>query len=110
MAETDVAAAAAVLSRHDNASVWFNFTTWTVQHMPYLNMTKLAPSIEDLVLAGPRMVMKLGRLGSVFSFPDAVDGFGQRHMPDATADPTIVFAATTDPVAAAAAEIGRAHV
>ncbi|KAL8285967.1 hypothetical protein RB600_010098 [Gaeumannomyces tritici] len=100
MADPGVAAAAA-LSRHDNASVWFNLSNWTVQHMPYLNMTKLAPSIEDLVLAGPRIVMKLSRLGSVFSFPDAVDGFGQRHLPDATPDSTIVFAATTDPVAAA---------
>ncbi|KAK4042817.1 hypothetical protein C8A01DRAFT_13555 [Parachaetomium inaequale] len=47
-------------------------------------MTKLAPSLEDLVWAGPRMVMRLGRLGSFISFPDAIDGFGQRVVPDAT--------------------------
>ncbi|KAH6856492.1 hypothetical protein B0I37DRAFT_302066 [Chaetomium sp. MPI-CAGE-AT-0009] len=47
-------------------------------------MTKLTPSLEDLVWAGPRMVMKLGRLGSFISFPDAIDAFGQRVVPDPT--------------------------
>ncbi|KAH6635225.1 hypothetical protein B0J18DRAFT_360910 [Chaetomium sp. MPI-SDFR-AT-0129] len=47
-------------------------------------MTKLAPSLEDLVWAGPRMVMRLGRLGSLISFPEAIDGFGQRIVPGAT--------------------------
>ncbi|EAQ87967.1 hypothetical protein CHGG_04586 [Chaetomium globosum CBS 148.51] len=47
-------------------------------------MTKLTPSLEDLVWAGPRMVMRLGRLGSFISFPDAIDAFGQRIVPDAT--------------------------
>ena len=49
-----------------------------------MNMSKLAPSLEDLALAGPRMVMKLGKLGSFISFPDAIDGFGQRTIPEST--------------------------
>lgn len=101
----------------DNASTWFNFTMWTAQHIPYLNMTKLTPSIEDFVLAGPRMVMKLGRLGNVFSFQDAVEGFGQQAVADAPPGSSNVFAtltrrtgayvanaATIQPTVAAAAE------
>ncbi|KAK0745127.1 hypothetical protein B0T21DRAFT_359076 [Apiosordaria backusii] len=69
----------------DNTSVWHNFTLWTTQHLKMsMNMSRLAPSLEDLVWAGPRMVMKLGKLGSFISFPDAVDNFGQRTMPDTT--------------------------
>ncbi|KAK3318577.1 hypothetical protein B0H66DRAFT_243807 [Apodospora peruviana] len=68
-----------------NSSVWHNLTIWTAQHLGYaMNMSKLAPSLEDLVWAGPRMVMKLGRLGSFISFPDAIDGFGQRIIPEST--------------------------
>lgn len=79
------AVAAAIPRALDNASAWRNFTMWTAQHFGLaVNMTRLAPSLEDLVLAGPRMVMKLGRLGSFISFPDAIDGFGQRVVPDPT--------------------------
>ncbi|KUI55172.1 hypothetical protein VP1G_02542 [Cytospora mali] len=67
----------------DNASMWHNFTAWTSSHLG-VNMSRYAPSLEDFVLAGPRMVMKLGKLGSFISFPDAIDGFGQRIIPDAT--------------------------
>lgn len=69
-----------------NATMWHNFTLWTTQRLGYaVNMSRLAPSIEDLVKAGPRMVMKLGRLGgSYISFPDTVDGFGQRVIPEST--------------------------
>lgn len=67
----------------DNASVWHNFLNLTSTHLG-VNVSKYAPSLEDLVLAGPRMVMRLGRLGSFISFPDAIDGFGQRVIPDAT--------------------------
>lgn len=84
MDETSVPDAVAASVAHrvfENASLWHNFTMWTAQH---LNMSKLAPSLEDLVWAGPRMVMKLGRLGSFISFPDAIDGFGQRAIPDPT--------------------------
>ncbi|KAL2256048.1 hypothetical protein VTK26DRAFT_2270 [Humicola hyalothermophila] len=79
----------------EHPGVWRNFTAWTAQHFGLaVNVSKLAPSLEDLVWAGPRMVMKLGRLGGSFiSFPDAVDGFGQRVMPDpAESD---IFASST---------------
>ncbi|TPX15052.1 uncharacterized protein E0L32_004882 [Thyridium curvatum] len=85
-----------VVAAFDNSSMWHNFTSWTAQHLGYLNMSKLAPSLEDLVWAGPRMVMKLGKLGSFISFPDAIDGFGQRVIPEAT-DSGIIFHATTAP-------------
>ena len=70
----------------ENAAGWRNFTAWTAQHLGRaVNVSKLAPSLEDLVWAGPRMVMKLGKLGGSFiSFPDAIDGFGQRAIPDPT--------------------------
>ncbi|KAK6827668.1 hypothetical protein PG987_011009 [Apiospora arundinis] len=74
----------------DNSSAWpwSNFTYWTAQH---LNITRYAPSFEDLLLAGPRMLTKLG---SIMSLQDAaaapgVDGsghaaFGRQMIPDAT--------------------------
>lgn len=70
----------------NNATMWHNFTLWTAQRLGYaVNISRLTPSIEDLVKAGPRMVMKLGRLGgSYVSFPDAIDGFGQRVIPEST--------------------------
>ncbi|CAK7239516.1 MAG: hypothetical protein STHCBS139747_000947 [Sporothrix thermara] len=74
----------------DNASAWHNFSVWTAQHLAFLNMTRITPSLDDLVWAGPRMVKKLGRLGSYIPFPDGVDGFaglgglGQRVIPGAT--------------------------
>lgn len=66
----------------DNSSIWHNFTSWTAQHLRYSvnNVTRFAPSLEDLILAGPRMLTKLG----IISFPDAVDGFGQRVIADPT--------------------------
>ncbi|KAK4245465.1 hypothetical protein C7999DRAFT_42996 [Corynascus novoguineensis] len=94
--------AAALPRALDNASAWHNFTTWTAQHFGLaMNMTKLAPSLEDLVWAGPRMVMKLGRLGSFISFPDAIDAFGQRAVPDGTD----VGFFTTTPSSVAAADL-----
>lgn len=89
------AMAAKVPPAFDNSSMWHNFTIWTAQHLGYaVNMSRLAPSLEDLVRAGPRMVMKLGRLGSFMSLPEAVDGFGQRIIPESTAV-GFVHAATT---------------
>ncbi|KAK4109913.1 hypothetical protein N656DRAFT_782358 [Canariomyces notabilis] len=77
-----------------NVSAWHNFTAWTAQHLGLaMNMSKLAPSLEDLVWAGPRMVMRLGRLGSFISFPDAIDGFGHRVIPDPT--DTDIFSSST---------------
>ncbi|KAK0627699.1 hypothetical protein B0T14DRAFT_513164 [Immersiella caudata] len=76
-----MAATTPVPINFNNASVWHNLTAWTAQQLGIaMNMTKL----EDLVWAGPRMVMKLGKLGSFISFPDAIDGFGQRVIPDPT--------------------------
>ena len=79
----------------NNASVWHNLTAWTAQQLGMaMNMSKLAPTLEDLVWAGPRMVMKLGRLGSFISFPDAIDGFGQRVIPDPTGTGSIFHVTT----------------
>ncbi|KAK1766776.1 putative ubiquitin-protein ligase [Phialemonium atrogriseum] len=105
---TDMAEAMAAQAQaspiFDNSSVWHNFTIWTAQHLGYaVNMSKLAPSIEDLVWAGPRMVMKLGKLGSFMSLPDAVDGFGQRIIPESTAA-GMVHATTTGSFAALIAD------
>ncbi|SPQ20016.1 63417cb2-a552-441d-b7d3-eb536d8ba481 [Thermothielavioides terrestris] len=81
-----------------NVSAWRNFTLWTAQHFGRaVNVSRLAPSLEDLVWAGPRMVMKLGRLGSFISFPDAIDGFGQRVVPDPTDADHLLFSATVGP-------------
>lgn len=74
---------APTIAAFDNASMWHNFSIWTSSHLG-VNVSRYAPSFEDLVLAGPRMVMKLGRLGSFMSLPDTIDGFGQRVIPDAT--------------------------
>ncbi|KAI1090706.1 hypothetical protein F5B19DRAFT_304539 [Rostrohypoxylon terebratum] len=77
----------------DNSSVWHNITFWTVQHLKYSvsNVSRFAPSLEDLVLAGPRMLTKLG----ILSFPDAVDGFGQRVIAEPTSSDYFVATTTT---------------
>lgn len=62
----------------DNSSAWHDFTLWTLHHF---NVTRYAPTLEDLIFAGPRMLTKLG---SIISLPDAIDGFGQRVISDAT--------------------------
>ncbi|KAH7631357.1 hypothetical protein B0T09DRAFT_357319 [Sordaria sp. MPI-SDFR-AT-0083] len=91
----------------NNASAWHNFTLWTAQHLGYaFNVTKLAPSLEDLVWAGPRMVKKLGKLGGSYIFyPDAIDSFGQRVIPEST-DPAAFFV-TTAPDTTTAADAAR---
>jgi len=69
---------------HANASVWANFSsTWT----------RYAPSLEDLILAGPRM---LTRIGSIISFPEAIDSFGQRLVPDPTGSNYFVTTTATE--------------
>ncbi|CAN8102812.1 unnamed protein product [Discula destructiva] len=70
-------------AQFDNGSIWDNFVNLTSTHLG-VNVSRYTPSLEDLVWAGPRMVMRLGRLGSFISIPDAIDGFGQRLIPDAT--------------------------
>ncbi|KAI1761199.1 hypothetical protein GGR53DRAFT_506390 [Hypoxylon sp. FL1150] len=77
----------------DNSSVWHNITSWTVQHLRYsVNVTRYAPSLEDLILAGPRMLTKLG----IISFPNAVDGFGQRVIADPTGSDHFFTTATSE--------------
>ncbi|KAI0875969.1 hypothetical protein GGS24DRAFT_260957 [Hypoxylon argillaceum] len=69
-----------------NASIWANFTftsTWT----------RYAPSLEDLLLAGPRM---LTRIGSIISFPEAIDSFGQHLVPDPTGSDYFVTTTATE--------------
>ncbi|KAI2629567.1 hypothetical protein GGR54DRAFT_268128 [Hypoxylon sp. NC1633] len=88
------ATAAPAPTAFDNSSVWYNITSWTVQHLKYSvnNVTRYAPSLEDLILAGPRMLTKLG----IISFPDAVDGFGQRVIADPTSSDFYFTTATSD--------------
>ncbi|CAK7220941.1 hypothetical protein SBRCBS47491_004358 [Sporothrix bragantina] len=99
----------------DNASAWHNFTVWTAQHLAFLNMTRITPSFDDLVWAGPRMVKKLGRLGSYIPFPDGMDGFagfgglGQRVIPGATdAGGNVLYGVTGVPPSAAFATAAAA--
>ncbi|KAI1176994.1 hypothetical protein F4777DRAFT_231973 [Nemania sp. FL0916] len=67
-----------------NTSAWANFTsTWT----------RYAPSLEDLLLAGPRM---LTRIGSIISFPEAIDSFGQHVIPDPTGSNYFVTTTATE--------------
>src|SRR4051812_5740986 len=79
----------------NNASAWHNFTLWTAQHLGYaFNVTNLAPSLEDLVGAGPRMVKKRGKLGGFYIFyPTPIDSFGQRVIPESP-DPAAFFVTT----------------
>ncbi|GKT62161.1 protein Asi1 [Colletotrichum tofieldiae] len=66
----------------DNPGVWQNLSLWTAYRLQYaVNVTKLTPSLEDLVWAGPRMVRKLT---AYLSFPDSLDALGQRVIPEAT--------------------------
>ena len=84
------AAATATSRPLEIVNAWHNFTLWTTQHLGIaMNISRLAPSLEDLVWAGPRMVMKLGKFGGSFiSFPDAIDVFGQR-VSSSLADPNM---------------------
>ncbi|KAK2066789.1 hypothetical protein P8C59_000577 [Phyllachora maydis] len=93
---TDAAMGAAV-AEFDNSSVWHNFTVWTAQHLG-MNMSRLAPSLEDLVWAGPRMVMKLGRLGSFLPLTEVIDGFGHHRVIADPTEPGIVYATATMPL------------
>lgn len=84
MASPGAAIVPASTIAYNNASVWTNFTfTWT----------RYAPSLEDLILAGPRM---LTRIGSIISFPEAIDSFGQRVVPDPTGSDYFVTTTATE--------------
>ncbi|KAI1336023.1 hypothetical protein F5Y15DRAFT_395748 [Xylariaceae sp. FL0016] len=92
------AAIAPAPTPYGNLSAWNNLTSWTVQHFrSSVNVTRYAPSLEDLILAGPRM---LTRIGSIISFPDAIDGFGQRVIPDPTGSDYFLITTTASEMAA----------
>ncbi|KAF3798704.1 Protein ASI3 [Colletotrichum gloeosporioides] len=81
----------------DNPTIWRDLSLWTAQHLQQaVNITKLAPSFEDLVQAGPRIVKKLT---AFIPAPDTLDGLGQRVIPEAT-EPGIIR--TTDAATTAA--------
>ncbi|TGJ86694.1 hypothetical protein E0Z10_g2066 [Xylaria hypoxylon] len=84
MASPGAAVAPASTVIFNNASAWANFTsTWT----------RYAPSFEDLILAGPRM---LTRIGSIISFPEAIDSFSQHVVPDPTGSDYFVTTTVTE--------------
>ncbi|GAW20731.1 hypothetical protein ANO14919_102420 [Xylariales sp. No.14919] len=84
MASPGAAVAPASTLTFNNASAWVNFTsTWT----------RYAPSLEDLILAGPRM---LTRIGSIISFPEAIDSFGQHVIPDPTGSDYFITTTATE--------------
>lgn len=62
-----------------NATVWHNLTSWTV------NVTRYAPSLEDLFWAAPRMVKKLGSFVPHQEMAN-VDGSGGQGAAAAVAD------------------------
>jgi hypothetical protein len=68
-----------------NASSWYNLTAWTA------NVTRYAPSLEDLLLAGPRMVKKLG----FFIASEITDGTGHPHLASTAATTELLQAAAT---------------
>jgi hypothetical protein len=75
-----------------NNSAWYNLTAWTV------NVTRYAPSLEDLVWAGPRMVKKLGSFITLAEplHPSAENlAFGSPAVA-ASADPALVRTFTTE--------------
>ncbi|KAI2641213.1 hypothetical protein GGS21DRAFT_362914 [Xylaria nigripes] len=71
-----------------NSSNWANFSS---------SLTRYAPSLDDLLLAGPRL---FARIGSIISFPEAVDSFGQRVIPDPTGNSNYFVATTATELAA----------
>ncbi|ETS83828.1 hypothetical protein PFICI_05704 [Pestalotiopsis fici W106-1] len=83
----------------DNASMLHNLTQWTLQHLRLpVNVSRYA---EDLFLAGPRMLTKLG---SIMSYADTVDGFGQRVLPDPTGSDLFLTTAAGSTTANVAAD------
>lgn len=73
-------------------STWYNLTAWTV------NVTRYAPSLEDLVWAGPRMVRKLGSfitLSDPLHTADSTIAYGSAAAA-ASVDPALVRTFTTE--------------
>lgn len=97
------AAAAPAPTVFGQPGVWHNLTSWTVQHLKSsVNVTRYAPSLEDLMLAGPRM---LTRLGNIISFPDPPDGFGQRVIPDPTGSDFFITTTTASDMAVEVSDV-----
>ncbi|KAI1487739.1 hypothetical protein F5X96DRAFT_128626 [Biscogniauxia mediterranea] len=97
------AAAAPAPTVFGQPGVWHNLTSWTVQHLKSsVNVTRYAPSLEDLILAGPRM---LTRLGNIISFPDPPDGFGQRVIPDPTGSDFFITTTTASDMAVEVSDV-----
>ena len=72
----------------DNATVWYNLTSWTV------NVTRYAPSLENIVWAGPRMFQKLG---TFLSLPEQVDSHSDhQQLANAVADGSTLQHLTAD--------------
>ena len=74
----DLAAAATPTAGLHNATAWYNLTAWTV------NVTRYAPSLEDLVWAAPRILVKLGYY---INLNEALEANGNRQIvPTAAVD------------------------
>lgn len=70
----------------DHATTIFNLTLWTTKQLKSAaNLTQYAPSAKDLLLAGPRMGMRLGSF--VFKLPHTIDdAFGARWAQSVTTE------------------------
>ena len=77
---------AAAAANPQNASAWYNLTAWTV------NVTRYAPSLEDIVWAGPRIFMKLG---SFIALPDHLGSSDSGYIP-APADANLLHPIAAD--------------
>jgi hypothetical protein len=88
----------------DNISARFGLGSWTAAQLKSaVNITNYAPSAKDLLLAGPRMGMKIGTI--IFSLPETIDDvlggrIGQRIIPDATGLGGVEPAVTTSIITA----------
>ncbi|KAI9736375.1 MAG: hypothetical protein M1818_006108 [Claussenomyces sp. TS43310] len=93
-----------------SASAKLNLGAWTVTQLrSAANVTQYAPSAKDLLLAGPRMGMKLGSF--FFAIPYTIDDVlggrvGQHHIPEATGSGAIDVAT----IGSAANLQGTTHV
>ncbi|KAK5998144.1 ERAD-associated E3 ubiquitin-protein ligase ASI1 [Cladobotryum mycophilum] len=75
---------------NQSVSTWYNLTAfaWAA------NVTRYAPILEDLVLAGPRIVKKIG---SLMAASASLDGPVLQHASSATSDSEMLRSITADP-------------
>ncbi|KAH7349366.1 hypothetical protein B0T11DRAFT_289086 [Plectosphaerella cucumerina] len=85
-----------------DAPAWQNITGWTSR---FVNVSKIAPTLEDLVWAGPRMVKKLG---SYIPFQDAFEGAGAHAIFNASDAPAASAAGFSMSASAAAQQTAAA--